>query len=80
MIGYLKAFIDQCRSSGYTGTLKITRIQNAYVGKWANHEPDKYRNTGLESLFETLSSLPETILQEAHSTSHDSDVFLSLKI
>lgn len=80
MIGYLKAFIDQCRSSGYTGTLKITRIQNAYVGKWANHEPDKYRNTGLESLFETLSSLPGTILQETHSTSYGSDVFLSLKI
>jgi hypothetical protein len=80
MIGYLKAFIDQCRCAGYTGQLCITRIQNAYISKWVYQEPDKYRNPTLEDFFESLSKLPDATVRQAHKTSDDREALLILKI
>lgn len=78
MIEYMKSFISQCRNSGYTGYLNITRVQNAYISKWVNHEPDKYRNAALEELFEALSALPDSQIKAVNGL--DNDKVISFKI
>lgn len=56
MLGFLFHFITQCRTSGYTGSIEITRIQNASVHSWLKNKEDKFRSQGIEKLFEKLVS------------------------
>lgn len=77
MLGFIRRFISQCQRSGYSGRIKITRIQNAYVSKWLRGEPDKYRTENIESLFKAISNLPEAkIILYTPSTSYSEDAIV----
>jgi len=59
MLGFINQFINQCQRSGYSGSITLTRIQNAYISKWLREEPDKYRTKNVENLFVNISNLPD---------------------
>lgn len=60
MIGYLKLLIQQFRMAGYSGKVRICKIQNASVLTFYHNKTDDYSNNGIDKLFEALLELGGT--------------------
>lgn len=57
MVGYLKLITQQFRMAGYSGNIRICKIQNASVYNFYKNQRGEYSHSGIEKLFEALLSL-----------------------
>ena len=57
MIGYVKLIVHQFQMAGYSGKIRICRIQNADVSNFYHNKTDRFSHKGLDKLFTALLEL-----------------------
>lgn len=78
MIGYLKQLVQQFRLGGYSGKVRICRIQNSYVSSFFFDKPDKYSNGYIDGLFEALLDLGGVFAWDTDSQGNKIDIGIEI--